>query len=190
MSNMDIAAALDGVVQTKDWDAAASRLGLGVEELKGQVEEAYRGLSAKTAARDTAAESVVTAKAASEGNGTWSQDFDFTIWEIIGIKGKLSLSATSIQDWKAQLDISPVIIGIPFKTMSYQIDAQHLGYEWEENFLNLAKLRLGYNFGFDQDASGKTFFTMRLKGTAAYYDLLTGWHSADFDVEVIRLFLW
>jgi hypothetical protein len=176
MNHKDLAARLQAQVSPALWADEAARLGVSVATLQAKVMAACLP---QVALRQSAPW---------PADGSWSQEFDLTLFEVFGIKGKLSFTWNSDTDWKAQLDISPVIFGIPFKTLSYPIDSQHLGFEWEENFLNIAKLRLGYSFGFDKDASGRRYATVRIKGSAAYYDLVAGiWRSADFDVEVIRI---
>ena len=176
MNNKDLVALLNAQAAPEAWAEEAARLGISVATLQAKVAAACLP---QVALRQSAPW---------PADGSWSQEFDLTLIEVVGIKGKLSVTWNSDTDWKAQLDISPVLIGIPFKTLSYPIDAQHLGFEWEENFLNLAKLRLGYAFGFDKDAGGRRYATVRIKGSAAYYDIGAGaWRSADFDVEAIRI---
>ena len=176
MNNKDLAALLNAQVAPAVWADEAACLGISVAALQTRVAAAYQP------------QVLLRQSMPWPANGSWSQEFDLTLIEVIGIKGKLSFTYNSQTDWHAQLDISPVIFGIPIKTLSYPIDAQHLGFEWEENFLNLAKLRLGYAFGFDKDAGGSLYATVRLKGSAAYFDIAAGvWRSADFDVEVIRI---
>lgn len=176
MNSKDLAARLNAQVAPAAWADEAACLGISVAALQTKVAAAYLPRL------------VLRQSEPWPADGSWSQEFDLTLIEVVGIKGKLSVTWNSDTDWKAQLDISPVLIGIPFKTLSYPIDAQHLGFEWEENFLNLAKLRLGYAFGFDKDAGGQRYATVRIKGSTAYFDIAAGiWRSADVDVEVIRI---
>lgn len=187
---IDIANALAAQVPAARWDKLSALLGIGADVLKDRVAAAYASIPAVRTPAATPRCSVNVARP-KDDTGTWSQDFDFTIWEIIGMKGKVGLTVVTDpsgdDEWTAHLEFTPVFLGIPVQTFAYDFGNHNVGYDWEYNFLGIAKLSIGYSANIERDAGGDKYFNLHFRGKAAYYNLFTGWQSADFDLLPIHI---
>lgn len=185
----DIASALASQVPAAKWEKLAAQLGLDVGVLKDRVAAAYATMPATAVAPvpKLAAGNALPADA----TGSWSQDFDFTIWEVIGMHGKVGLTIVTDEsgddEWTAHLEFTPVFAGIPVQTFAYDFGNHNIGYDWEYNFLGLAKLKIGYSANIEKDEKGAKYFNIHLRGTASYYNLFSGWQSASFDLLPIHI---
>ncbi|MBS1158080.1 MAG: hypothetical protein H6R15_499 [Proteobacteria bacterium] len=184
--SIDVANALASQVPAADWEKLAAKLNINVDVLKDKVASAYATIPTAPEPRLVVSEGVPA-----DATGSWSQDFDFTIWEVIGMKGKVGLTVTTSEsgedDWVAHLEFTPVFFGIPVQTLAYDFGNHNIGYDWEYNFLNLAKLKIGYSANFEKDEKGDKYFNIHFRGTASYYNLFSGWQSASFDLLPIHI---
>jgi len=171
---------LDTHVSPADWDKQATLLQMPVADLKAKVAAVYEGM-----AKDRAvAEPQLILAEARPADGNWSQEFEIGFLDVFAIKGKLEITGTTATDWKANLSFTLKIFGVEAGNYAYQLDARRSGITLELNFLNLAKVSIGFSVGIDELLRD---ITLRLKGSAAYYDFtIWNWRSADFDIEVLR----
>lgn len=171
---------LDTHVSPAEWDKQAAILQMPVADLKAQIADVYADI-----AKDQApAEPQLALTEARPADGNWSQEFEISFLEVFGIKGKLEITGTTSTDWKANLSFTLKIFGIEVGNYAYQLDPMRSGITLELNFINLAKVSIGFSAGVDELLHD---ITLRLKGSAAYYDFwIWNWRSADFDIEVLR----
>lgn len=171
---------LDTHVSPADWDKQATLLQMPVADLKAKVAAVYAGI-----AKDAPlAEPQLVLADPLPADGNWSQDFEISFLEVFGIKGKLEITGTTDTDWEANLSFTLKIFNIDAGSYAYQLDPKRSGMNLELNFINLAKVSIGFTAGIDGLLRN---ITLRLKGSAAYYDFwIWNWRSADFDIEVLH----
>jgi len=174
----DVAQLLESHVSAADWAAQADQIRMTVDALKNKVVASYETMSGNLLEQEPR----IVLGETKPADGSWSQDFDVSFLDVLAVRGKLSVTGTTPSDWSGELTYAASCCGVEFVRKTYQLDAGHLGGAEELNFLNIAKLKIGYVVGFSSRE-----VTLGFKGSASYYDLFKGWRSADFDITVLRI---
>ncbi len=172
----DFLKALDAHVSQADWDRMATHAGIPAADVKAKV---VAGLQAFIAGAPVAANAQTALPAFKLGTPSTSgscttQTFDITLYDIIGIRGSLTLCGTSPDDWSAELQVCLVVAGASVWCTNSKFDSHNLGICFDIN-VAVAKVHLCFVLVI---GSGRICFN--INGQACVWAVW--WHCENFNI--------
>lgn len=169
--------ALESRVSASDWELMANHAGVSVDELKSNllntlVEEGQKQLKQYEGAVTLPAP--VLSKAVVSGDCE-TQNFEVTLFEIIGVRGSLTLCGTS-SNWSAELKVCLVVAGASVWCTTYTFDAHNLSICFSPS-VGIAKAQLCFALNIERDK-----ICLGLNGNACVWAF--GWNCGSFDISL------
>lgn len=170
--------ALESRVSSSDWQLMANHAGVSVEELKKNIlsvlaEEGQRQLNSKQEEEGIA--TPVLSGIQADGDCE-RQDFELTLFEIIGVKGSLTLCGSGSSNWSAELKVCLVVAGSSVWCTTYRFDPHNLSVCFNPS-VGIAKAKLCFSLTIETNK-----VCLNLSGDACVWAF--GWHCGSFDVSL------
>lgn len=174
----DLLKALESRVSSSDWQIMANHAGVSVDELKNNilhalVEEGNRQLSNKQEDQGAA---IPTLSSIQANGNCESQDFEISLFSIVGVKGSLTLCGSDSSDWSAELKLCLIVAGSSVWCTSYKFDPHNLGVCFSPS-VGLAKAKLCFSLNIETNK-----VCLNLNGNACAWAF--GWHCGSFDTSL------
>ncbi|HWD25636.1 MAG TPA: hypothetical protein VG387_00620 [Rhizomicrobium sp.] len=168
----DFSRALDSRVSQDDWNRMAGFAGVSPAELKASISSA---LQSSTAAWQSApTHQTFKVPATTKSAQCETQDFEISLFKIIGVAGSLTLCGTSTSDWSAELQVCLLVAGSKVWCTTYKFDPHNLGVCFSPS-VGVAKADLCFAL---QINGNRVCFN--INGKACIWTF--GWHCGDFNV--------
>jgi len=174
----DLRTALEKRVSAHDWQVMANHAGTSPEELKDKVLTALTKVveQRQNQGEDAAINPIPVLSEAKVNGDCTTQDFSFSLYDIIGIKGSLTLCGSSTSDWSATLKFCLTVAGSSVWCTSYQFDQHNFHVCFSPSVL-LAKAKICFNIDIHTNK-----VCLRLNGNACVWGF--GWHCGSFDTTL------
>ncbi len=173
--------ALESRVSAGDWKRMAQYADVSADELKAKVLTALQDELESTASLKTEQAAIVAPfpvlSDVEKSGECYTQDFEISLYKIVGLKGSLTLCADSSFDWSAELNVCLVVAGASVWCISYKFDPHNLGVCFEPN-VGVAKAKLCFNIETKHDK-----VCLNLDGKACVLGFF-GWNCESFDTTL------
>jgi hypothetical protein len=172
----DFTRALDSRVSQADWDRMAGHAGMPAADLKKQVATALQGLATSPVALQAAAPAAgfkLGAVGKTKSGQCNTQEFEISLFKIIGLSGSLTLCGTSSSDWSAELQACLIVAGAKVWCTTYTFNPHNVSICYDPN-VGAAKAHLCFAI---QISGNKA--CLNISGNACVWALW--WHCGDFN---------
>ncbi|SLN25303.1 hypothetical protein PEL8287_01152 [Roseovarius litorisediminis] len=178
----DIKTALETHVSDRDWEMMAKHAGMPAAEVKKKV---LNGIANSLGADGTAELTTVSSAPVlsdlalaprTVADDCATQDFEVSLFKIIGIKGSLKVCGTNTSNWTAELKVCLIVAGASVWCTTYHFDPHNLSVCFSPT-VGVAKADLCFTVSIHSNK-----ICLSIKGKACVWGL--GWHCGKFNEQL------
>ncbi len=170
----DLMKALESRVSFEDWQRMARYDDVSPDELKHRLLNALQESNVVQQVEVPVGGREVSLSNVTQDGNCHSQEFSISLFDIVGVKGKLTLCGDSSSNWSADLQTCLIVAGASVWCRSVTFDPHHVSVCYNPD-VGIAKAHLCFTL---QLAPGK--ICLNLKGEACVWAF--GWECGSFDV--------
>ncbi|MDN3380747.1 MULTISPECIES: hypothetical protein [unclassified Pseudoalteromonas] len=177
----DLKKSLQTMVSDKDWEMMAKHAGMSAAEIKKHVikaieKDATKGMLngfSESAGAIGEIDNITLGTLSKAKNECLTQDFEVSLFKIIGIKGTLTVCGSSTNDWTATLKVCLIVAGASVWCTQYTFDPHNISVCFSPS-VGLAKADLCFRIEIHNNK-----VCLGLSGKACYWAF--GWKCANFN---------
>lgn len=137
----DLRNALNTIVSQDDWDLMSGHAGIAADKLKEQIISALE-VNVSGGPQTTSLSPVTfTVPSSKQAGPCETQDFEISLFKLIGVRGSLTLCGSGSSNWTAELKLCIILAGASVWCTTYKFDPQNLGVCFDIN-VGLANVNL------------------------------------------------
>jgi len=176
----DLPKALDTFTSDEDWALMSKQAGVSADQLKAQIHNAIAALDNDAAqgmqTGDDSALADLALSSPQSANNCISQDFEVSLFKVIGIKGTLKVCGSSTSDWTAELKVCLTVAGASVWCTHYTFNPHNMSVCFSPS-VGVAKAKLCFGLSIHSNK-----ICLGVSGRACYWRF--GWKCAKFDEAI------